>query len=169
MIFLTVGTQFPFDRLVKAVDKAADNGNIGEEIFAQIGQSNYIPKNFKAIKKMEAELFDRFIRNSTAVISHSGMGTIEAALKNEKPMLVVPRLKKYGEVVNDHQLAIAKRFEAEGYLLAAFNEENIPDKICELRNFIPEKRISTSEALIQRISKFLNSINKEFYEYSARK
>jgi beta-1,4-N-acetylglucosaminyltransferase len=118
---------------------------------------------------MEAELFERFIRNSTAVISHSGMGTIEIALRYEKPMLVVPRLKKFGEVVNDHQAAIAKRFESSGYLLTAYDEKDIQRKIMELKTFIPQKRVSTSEALIQRISNFLNSINKEIYEYSARK
>ncbi|MEN6384937.1 MAG: PssE/Cps14G family polysaccharide biosynthesis glycosyltransferase [Phycisphaerales bacterium] len=169
MIFLTVGTQFPFDRLVTAVDRIAGEKIIDEEIFAQIGESSYIPKNFKAIKKMDAELFERFIRNSTAIISHSGMGTIENALKYEKPMLVLPRLKKFGEVVNDHQLAIAKRFEDNGYLLAACDEKDLRAKIFDLKTFTPQKRISTSEAIIQRISKFLNSINKEIYDYSARK
>jgi UDP-N-acetylglucosamine transferase subunit ALG13 len=152
-----------------AVDKISGLEKNQEEIFAQIGDSNYKPVHFKAIKRMEAELFDRFIRNSTAVISHSGMGTIESALRYEKPMLVVPRLKKFGEVVNDHQLAIAKRFETSGYLLAAYDEKDVQIKITELKTFIPQKRVSTSEALIHRISNFLSSINKEIYEYSARK
>jgi len=169
MIFLTVGTQFPFDRLVKAVDTLAGEGNIEEEIFAQIGCSSYMPVNFKAMQTMETELFEKFICNSTAIISHSGMGTIETALRNEKPMLAVPRLKKYGEVVNDHQIDIAKRFEAEGYLLAAYNENEIVKKIIELKTFIPKKRHSTSEALIKKISQFLSSVEKDIYECSAKK
>lgn len=169
MIFLTVGTQFPFDRLVKAVDHLAGKSNIDEEIFAQIGDSSYKPVNFKAVQTMDAGLFEKFVLNSTAIISHSGMGTIETALRNGKPLLAIPRLKKYGEVVNDHQVAIARKFEAEGHLLAAYHENDIGSKIIELKNFVPRKRTSTSDAVIEKISQFLNSVEKEIYELSTKR
>jgi len=169
MIFLTVGTQFPFDRLIKAVDKAVRDVLADEEIFAQIGDSSYEPVNFKATKRMNAELFDKYVRNCSAIISHSGMGTIEAALSNSKPMLVMPRLKRFGEVVNDHQAAIAKNFDAEGYLLAAYDENDIRKKLIELKTFIPKKRINSSDGVINRISQFLNSIEKANYEFTAKR
>jgi UDP-N-acetylglucosamine transferase subunit ALG13 len=169
MIFLTVGTQFPFDRLVKAVDKAWRDVLADEEIFAQIGESSYEPVNFRATQRMDSELFEEYIHNCSAIISHSGMGTIEAALVNEKPMLVMPRLKKFGEVVNDHQAAIAKRFESEGYLLAAYDENDIRKKLIELKTFVPKKRINSSDGVINRISQFLNSIERENDAFAAKR
>ena len=167
MIFLTVGTQFPFDRMVKAIDNLARE--IDDEIYAQMGESSYKPRNFNAVQTMNAENFEKYVRNATSIISHSGMGTIETALRYQKPMLVIPRLKRYGEVVNDHQVAIAKRFEAEGYLLAAYNENEIGPKAGQLKNFVPRKRMNSSDAVIEKITTFLNSIENEIYELSIKK
>lgn len=163
MIFLTVGTQFPFDRMVKTIDNLAELNNINEEIIAQIGESSYKPVNFKAVQTMNSEDFEKHISSATAIISHSGMGTIETALRYGKPVLAVPRLKKYGEVVNDHQVAIAKRLEAEGYLLAAYNEDEIGFKVKQLKIFMPKKRTNTSESVIEKISKYLKTIESESF------
>src|SRR5512143_1471526 len=110
MIFLTVGTQFPFDRLVSAVDNLIEQGLIAEEVFAQVGETSYQPRNFEAVPTLEKGSFDAQIKQATAIIGHAGIGTISCALGNGKPLLVMPRLSKYGEVVNDHQVAIAGRF-----------------------------------------------------------
>ena len=115
MIFLTVGTQFPFDRLVKAVDDAFDKGLIEEEVFAQIGQTRYTPHNFESAVSIEKKAYDEYMERASAVIGHAGMGTIRMALDHDKPLIVMPRLKKYREVVNDHQLAIVRKFEKLGY------------------------------------------------------
>lgn len=169
MIFLTVGTQFPFDRLVRAIDILKGKGIIQDDIFAQVGNSSYQPINFKSVQVMDAEMFEKTLKESIAVISHSGMGAIEMALANEKKILVMPRLKKYGEVVNDHQFAIAKKFEADGYLLAAYHEDELEDKIIQLKYFIPQNRINTSSNVIKRVSYFLNSLeNKNIYDLSAK-
>ncbi|MDO8301772.1 MAG: beta(1,3)galactosyltransferase EpsH, partial [Sedimentisphaerales bacterium] len=61
MIFLTVGTQFPFDRLLRAVDDAIDRGTAGEEIYAQIGESRYVPRNFKGIASVPKAEFDSYL------------------------------------------------------------------------------------------------------------
>ena len=158
MIFLTVGTQFPFDRLVRAVDEAFDNGLFDEEIFAQIGQTSYKPRNFDSIISLEKNLFDEHIRNSSSVISHAGVGTITLALDNQKPLLVMPRLKTYGEVVNDHQVAIAQKFEELGHILVAYQEKQLLQKIIELKTFIPRKRHIQIDAVADRIAKFLQSL-----------
>ncbi len=169
MIFLTVGTQLPFDRLVEAVDAAVGKGILDEEVFAQIGESNYSPCNFKAMRAIQANIYEKFMNSCTSVISHSGMGTIEAALRCQKPLLVLPRQKKYGEAVNDHQVAIARRFEAEGYILAAHNETEIEQKLRQLKTFVPRKRTSSSQAIAMKINQFLNAIEKEIYEYSEKR
>lgn len=158
MIFLTVGTQFPFDRLVKAVDSAFEGGWIEEELFAQIGESSYKPRNFQSTQLLEKKLFDKCLREASAIISHAGMGIMTMALDNEKPLLVMPRLRQYGEVVNDHQVAIAKKFEQLGHVLAAYSMEELPEKIQQLSTFTPKKRVSQVQLVAQRITEFLNEV-----------
>ena len=158
MIFLTVGTQFPFDRLLEAVDAAVDRGTVSEEIYAQIGESRYVPRNFKGVASVPKAEFDECLANASAVIGHAGMGTITAAMEHNKPLLVMPRLKKFGEVVNDHQIGIAKRFEQAGLLLAAYNAEGLAAGMTKLKAFVPKKRECATEAVVERISRFLQEI-----------
>lgn len=158
MLFLTVGTQFPFDRLVKAVDIACGDGLISEEVFAQIGRSSYKPVNFEHLESLDKKSFDKYMKDCSAVISHSGMGTITMTMELNKPLLVLPRSPKFGEVVNDHQFAIAREFEKLGHLLAAYDENELCDKIPKLRLFVPKPRFSQPEKVAERIEKFIKMI-----------
>ena len=58
MIFLTVGTQFGFDRLVKAVDEAIERRFIQEKVYAQIGPGRYLPKQMEYAVNLEKEDFN---------------------------------------------------------------------------------------------------------------
>ena len=158
MIFITVGTQFPFDRLVRAIDEIIDEGLIDGEVFAQIGESSYKPRNFESVAHLEKSVFDKHLTEASGIIGHAGMGTISMALNNRKPLLAMPRLKKYGEVVNDHQLGIAKRFSELGHILAAFGVEDLPDGIRRLGDFVPKERSAAPRAVADRISRFLSSV-----------
>jgi UDP-N-acetylglucosamine transferase subunit ALG13 len=159
MIFLTVGTQFPFDRLVRAVDEAVGRNPIDEDVFAQVGSCSYQPLNFQTVAQLDKNQFDNQLRKASGIISHAGIGSIITALENNKPMLVLPRLKQYGEVVNDHQLYIARKFEEDGYLLAAYEVGELPVKIEKLKSFVPEKRRTQTEAVAKRISIFLYELS----------
>lgn len=108
MIFLTVGTQLPFDRLVRAVDKwAGDSG--APEVFAQIGDTPYRPAHMKWAPYLPATEFRRRIAAARLIVSHAGMGNLLAALEARKPLIVMPRRAALNEHRNDHQLATAKR------------------------------------------------------------
>lgn len=159
MIFLTVGTQFPFDRLVKAVDNVFEDGFVNEEIFAQIGESSYKPRNFKSVNFLDNRLFNEWMRKASGIMGHAGMGTITMALDNSKPLLVMPRLKKYGEVVNDHQVAIARKFEQLGHVLVAYKQDELPKKIEQLKNFVPSKRQTQHQVVAERIERFLKELS----------
>jgi beta-1,4-N-acetylglucosaminyltransferase len=158
MIFLTVGTQFPFDRLVMAIDDMIGKGLIDEEVFAQIGESSYKPLNFEYVISLEKKQFDDYITKTSKIISHAGMGTITMAMEYDIPLLVMPRLKKYNEVVNDHQVDIAEKFEKLGYLLVAYTVDQIPDRIKQLETFVPEKRDNHPHLVAARITQFLDSL-----------
>ncbi len=160
MILLTVGTVFPFDRLVKAVDTAAEKIQFHEEIIAQTGDCSYVPRNFKSVPFLEKSQLDKYITEASAIISHAGVGSIKSALSSYKPLLVMPRLKKYHEHVNDHQLILAERFEKLGYLLAAYDQECLAEKMIELKSFVPRKYELNTESAVARISDYLNNLVK---------
>ena len=158
MIFLTVGTQFGFDRLVRSVDEIVESGVVKDAVFAQIGPGKYLPRYMEYVESMEKDKFDSLINSSQAMISHAGMGNISLALQNRKPLLVLPRLKRYGEVVNDHQVDTAQKYEQLGHLLVAYEESELKQKILQLKEFVPKVRIPNQEGVIERISNFLGCL-----------
>jgi UDP-N-acetylglucosamine transferase subunit ALG13 len=132
MIFVTVGEQLPFDRLITAVDIwAADSG---EEVFAQIGNSQLKPKNIQYKKHVDPIEFKHVFLEADFIIAHAGMGTIITALELRKPLLVMPRQASFGEHRNDHQLATAKRFLEQGYISVADDVPELMKKLEDLRN-----------------------------------
>ncbi len=160
MILLTVGTQFPFDRLVKHVDEFVGQNGLVEEIFAQIGKSSYKPRNFHAVPFLEQHVFIKHVKEASGIISHAGIGSITMALSHHKPLLAMPRLKQHGEVVNNHQVAIARKFEELGLILVAYKEHELPKKLEELKSFVPQQKQSEANLVADRVARFLGSLSK---------
>ncbi len=160
MIFLTVGTSFPFDRLVKAVDDAVSKKIITEEIFAQIGKGGCQPRNFESVEILDKIHFDQYFDQSSIIISHAGMGTITMALQQLKPILVMPRLKKYGELVNEHQTATARKFEQLGHVVAVYDLKDLPVKLQTVKYFQPVPRKSQADKVAKFIGEFISQFEK---------
>ena len=116
MILVTLGTQkFQMDRLVQAVDELAEV--VSEEIFVQSGNSTYEPKHCSAQNCVDAQEFQKMIEECSVLITHSGVGTIMRGIRAGKPVVVVPRLAKYHEHVDDHQVQIAEAFASKNCVL----------------------------------------------------
>lgn len=108
MIFVTLGSQkFQFNRLLKAVDEL----DTEEEIFAQIGYSDYKPQHYKYKEFLDREEFAAWEEKADIIITHGGTGAIIGAVKKGKKVIAVPRLAKYGEHVDDHQIQLIKQFK----------------------------------------------------------
>ena len=129
MIFLTTGTQLPFDRLVRAVDDWAEVTKPDCEIFGQVlspAHNPYRPRNFATTSRLSpaeyAEIFDK----ARLIISHAGMGTILTALTQGKQICIMPRQFKYGEHRNDHQIATVERLGDHAGLHKARDEAELP-------------------------------------------
>ncbi len=161
MIFVTVGTSFPFDRLIYAVEAAVRRGLITEEITAQVGIGGYRPKVFTAVESLDKKEYDRCFEKADYIVAHAGMGTISMACQLQKPILVMPRQKCYRELVNDHQMETAHKFEALGHVLAAYDEEDLFVKISRLKSFVPVQRKSQPEKLAECVHLFLLDMVKE--------
>jgi len=107
---------------------------------------------------IDKRTFDNKVAKADYIISHAGIGSITMALENGKPLLVMPRMKRYKEHVNDHQVATARKFEELGHLLVAYDVKDLPDGIHRLKNFIPKERKANPEAVTNRIHCFLDSL-----------
>ena len=158
MIFLTVGSMFPFDRLIRAVDEMVGAGRIGEVVTAQIGDGLYEPRNFAFDRFLDKPRYDERVGQASMLLGHAGAGTIALALERDKRLLVVPRLRAHKEHVNDHQVATARRFEELGHVLVAYETASIPAKLEALRSFEPSKREIDPERLARRIGVLLRSV-----------
>ena len=156
MIFVTVGHQMPFDRMIRMVDHWAGTVT-GLAIFAQVGESQYRPKNFEFARLLGRADFDAYVERSSSVVAHAGTGTIIQVLIQRKPLLVFPRLSRFGETRNDHQVGTARHFADKGQVLAAFDEGSFLDCLGRLDQFEPQVQLGSgaSPQLIARIRAFL--------------
>jgi len=112
LIFVTIGGFRAFERLVCQADRIA--GEIEEQVSMQIGFTEYEPTNCEWQRFMSKTEIERAIADARLVVSHAGIGSLLAALKHNKPLVLVPRLKAFGEVFDDHQLEIAREMERLG-------------------------------------------------------
>ncbi len=140
MIFFTLGTQkFQMNRLVQAADDLAKK--LDEEIFVQTGHSGYTPVNCGHTQFMNEADYNNRIKNCRILVTHAGVGTIISGLTAGKPVIVVPRLKKFNEHVDDHQLQIAEAFAKKKNVLSC------PD-VEELEKFIKKAETFTFEPYV---------------------
>lgn len=157
MIFVTVGThEQPFNRLVKKVDDLVSEGTIREEVYIQKGYSTYIPTKCEYSDFLSFKEMDDYTKKSRIVISHGGPATFMKALSLGKKTIVVPRLKKFDEHVNDHQLAFARQVESRGYGIVLVT--NIED----LGNAITHQKVSEAKVSSNN-NHFVTEITKRIY------
>ncbi|MGF1753162.1 hypothetical protein L4C33_06135 [Vibrio makurazakiensis] len=143
MIFLTVGTQLPFDRLVSTVDNMAADLNL--EIVAQVGSGKYQPKCMKFHDVMEPDSVDEMFKASSVIISHAGMGSIINCLRLKKPIIIFPRLSKFGEHRNDHQMDTLKSFSNVAGVYVAQDESTLRDLLSRVNDLCPSNGLETPE------------------------
>jgi UDP-N-acetylglucosamine transferase subunit ALG13 len=128
VIFLTVGTHEPFDRLVRAVDDwVAATGR--EDVFGQIAhqdQTGYHPTNFEWVAQLSPDDFRRRMQEAEFVVSHAGMGSIITALSLGTPIVVLPRRGHLRETRNDHQYATARQLAGRPGVAVAMTEHELP-------------------------------------------
>jgi exopolysaccharide biosynthesis glucuronosyltransferase PssE len=124
LIFLTVGTQLPFDRLVAEIDEwAGDNSQA--QIFGQIGHALCKPNHFKHVDFLSPGKIEEYFQKADLIISHAGMGTVLNALKYQKALIIMPRRADLGEHRNDHQLATANWLNQKLGIDVAYEVETI--------------------------------------------
>ena len=154
MIFVTIGTQFPFDRLIEMLDRIAPE--LHEDIYAQILKGKYKPKHIKTLDFIEPDEFEEVFVQARLVVAHAGMGTILSSLRNSKPLVIFPRIASIGEHRNEHQRATALMIKEKNYAYVATNEKELRELLhMDLR---PLKHIGefASESLVNSLKDFID-------------
>lgn len=157
VIFVTVGAQMHFDRLVKTVDRwAGENGR--DDVFAQIGQSEYRPSNIQWTNFLEPEEFKRKYEAAKVIVAHAGTGSIITALQLGKPVLVMPRRASLRETRNDHQIATSEQFCRFDSVEVAWDENELMTKLESIDNLRGSQRIESyaSSELVKAIREFID-------------
>ncbi|MCC5821675.1 MAG: hypothetical protein LAT64_00130 [Phycisphaerales bacterium] len=161
MIFVTVGHQMPFDRLVMAVDAWA--GRAGRaDLFAQVGDAKYEPSHMEWVRSMSGQEFRDRVADAELVVAHAGTGTILTALELGTPILVMPRFAQLRETRNDHQIATARRFHELGKVSLAKDEQELSgvlDRLAEIRSG-PRIPAEASAELIDVVRGFIFGLNQ---------
>ncbi|MFR8234201.1 MAG: PssE/Cps14G family polysaccharide biosynthesis glycosyltransferase [Clostridia bacterium] len=156
MIFVTVGSQkFQFNRLLIEIDKLIENKSITEKVFAQIGVSEYIPKNYEYTDFTTQDEFSEKIDEANLIITHGGTGVIVNALKKGKKVIAIPRLSKYGEHVDDHQIQLIKEFEEMNFIEPVYEIDELSNAIQKIKEKRYNIYVSNTDKIIEDIEKFI--------------
>lgn len=159
MIFVTLGSQkFQFDRLLKTVDELIEQGIITDTVMAQIGASTYIPKNFEYTDFMDRATFADTMDRATIVLTHGGTGVIIGAVKKGKKVIAIPRLAKYGEHVDDHQLQLLHQFDDLGIICACYDTEQLGEYMQKIDEMTFRPYVSNTNVIISSIEEFLQTL-----------
>lgn len=156
MIFVTVGSQkFQFNRLLKELDMLVAEKSIKEDIFAQTGYSDYKPKNYKYKNFLDRDEFKEIMNKSNKVITHGGTGAIVGAVKQGKKVIAIPRLREYGEHVDDHQLQIIDEFEKMQFINAVKEIDKLSEAIKNSDEYNSKDYVSNTDNIIESIDSFI--------------
>ena len=157
MILVTLGTQDkPFTRLLEEVEKLIKNKVINEKVIVQAGHTKYTSKYMEIFDYLPKDELEKLIDETSILITHAGVGTIFDALKRDKKIIAVPRLKEYGEHTNNHQLEIVKEFEREKFIIPLYEISDLKTKLKEIDKFKPSKYKSNNKNMIDLLSKYID-------------
>jgi len=153
MIFVTVGTHTQsFDRLLQEVDRLVGERAIKEKVVGQIGNSAYEPRNFRWFRFTSFEKLDKLYSGADVLVTHGGAGSILNGLDRGKPVVSVPRLKKFDEHVNDHQMDLVKFLEKKNKIIAVYDVRNLRKAISAAKK---RGKLRTQNRVCDEIEKFL--------------
>lgn len=158
MILVLLGTQNnSFHRLLEEVQKNIDNGNIKEEVVVQRGYTKFESKNMTMYTQLPADELKKLVDKADLVITHGGVGSIITAIEENKKVIAVPRLKKYKEHVNDHQLDIIKSFNDAGYIIGLESVEKLGDALKKVQAFEPKQYVKNTGNILKIVENFIDN------------
>ena len=156
MILVLLGTQNnSFHRLLEEVQKNIDNGIIKEDVVVQKGYTKFESNEMTIYNQLPQDEIEKLIDNANLVITHGGVGSIINSIQKDKKVIAIPRLKKYNEHVNDHQLDIVKSFDELGYIIGLNEVNELENALKNIHNFEPQKYIKNTGKILKIVEDFI--------------
>ena len=157
MILVLLGTQNnSFDRLLQEIDNCIDNNTIKEDVIVQAGHTVYNSSKMQILDFISSEELNDLMSRADFIITHGGVGSILNSIKLGKKVIAIPRLAKYKEHVNDHQIQIVEKFSTENYILGINDVSELQKAILSINSFTPKKFESNTNNIINIIDNFIN-------------
>lgn len=153
MIFATVGSMLPFDRLIRAMDSWVEQ-HPREEVFAQIGNGAYVPQHMQYQRMLAPTEFNRLMERAELLVAHAGTGTMIAAAGMAKPVVLLARLARRREHTTDHQVHTAQWLANRPGVFLAPTEAELGEKIAQARSLLDRGEAlaaTASESFIRKI------------------
>ena len=159
MIFVTLGTNDEsFSRLLKAIDREIEKKTINEEVIVQAGCTKYKSKNMQIFDLLSSDKFDEYIEKCSLLITHGGVGSILTGINKGKTVIAVPRLARYHEHGNDHQLQIVENFMEKKYIIGVKDLNKLGKAIEKAKTFKPQKFKSNTNNIISMIEDYIDNL-----------
>ena len=158
MIFISLGTQkFQLNRLLEEIDELVKENKITDKVFAQVGNSSYTPSSYEYASFLTQDDFEKKINECDIFITHGGVGSITTGIKYKKKIIVYPRLAKYNEHVDDHQLQISTKYHELGLVLLAEDKDSLLECITNVDFFESKENVlvPSSEKVVNKIIEFI--------------
>lgn len=152
MVFVTLGThELPFKRLLDQLEALV----LTDEVLIQTGNTPHRSERYTCVPFLSQRQFEETMERCDLLITHGGAGSMLSALAKEKPTIAVPRLARYGEHNDDHQIELCEYLDQNGYLIACTDMKNLQQAIdqCRKKEFKPypfgnERLLAAVEAAI---------------------
>ena len=158
MILVLLGTQNnSFYRLLEEIQKNIDNGNIKEDVVVQKGYTKFESENMTLYTQLPLEEMQKLTEQADLIITHGGVGSIITSIQKGKKVIAVPRLKKYNEHVNDHQIDIIKSFSESGHIIGISNVEELEDALNKVKDFEPKPYIRNTGNILEIIENYIDN------------
>lgn len=157
MILVLLGTQNnSFHRLLEEVQKNIDKGNIKEEVIVQKGYTKFESKDMTLYNQLPMDEMKKLINKADLIITHGGVGSIITSIEQRKKVIAVPRLKKYNEHVNDHQIDIIKSFDEMGYIIGIQDVTQLSEALEKVKKFEPKEYVRNTGNIIKIVEDFID-------------
>lgn len=158
MILVMLGTQNnSFHRLLEEIDRLIEIGKINDEVIVQAGYTKYESQNMKIIDFVSNDEIEKLEQQADCIITHGGVGSIIGSIERGKKVIAVPRLKQYGEHVNDHQLDIVESFDKLGYIIGITDVSQLEKALKRVKEFEPKKYIQNTGNIIKIVENFIDN------------
>jgi len=155
MILVTVGGDtHSFLRLLNGVEKLVKCHKINDNVIFQTGYTKFQSESRQCCDFVIMDKFEELVERCTLIISHAGAGTIMMGLKYRKPVIIMPRLKKFNEHINNHQLQLTRTLAEKKKIIPAYNVSNLEKAIEMAAAFKPDSFNTGTNEIIRSIERY---------------